>query len=487
MPYPNQHAARVRDPGDFVEGSIRTATLSPGVTLLSGHLKGETTMTKQAYRFDKAKFTVAQAKTWLEECKVKVILFEPATETHRAFCLQCGSTIELKHGKAEDYECAKCGAEMAVLSAEHKAVRNVNVFRAGMWKGFRYTVQHLEEMIRNFNDRIIRPYLQITDDGTHRGARPVLASLAFGWVEKLWRDGERLYADFKQVPETIAKLIVKGALKQSSIEVYPNFRTTDGKEHGAALEAVLMFGTGLPAVYDLEDAAELFTAVETENEKHNIVLDEMTSHDPGDGRTGDIHNSPDPSGGRSHQPVRRDSKSTKEKAKVEIDAKEYQALVADQAVLKVMTDEAGKRKAEVQKLTASLSEAEGNVKTLTRERDEAVKAVGESKKATVETFVSTVVKDGKLEPARKDFAIAELCSLTDEQATDYRKRLEGLPSLFKTDAVETGDTEKKTGEPDKLDTEARDSAIKAAMKADKDLTYMAADEKLFGGSGRRLV
>lgn len=83
MPYPNFHAARVRDPDDFIEGTFRTIQLRPGVSLILGKLKSDGKngpMTAQAYRFDKRKFTVDQAKDWLKKHKVKTILFEPARE-----------------------------------------------------------------------------------------------------------------------------------------------------------------------------------------------------------------------------------------------------------------------------------------------------------------------------------------------------------------------------------------------------------------------
>lgn len=80
MPYPNEHAARVRDPDDFETGSMRSKDLKDGVRIILGKLKGETAMTVQAYRFDKTKFTPEQAKKWLKDNDVKSISFEPAVD-----------------------------------------------------------------------------------------------------------------------------------------------------------------------------------------------------------------------------------------------------------------------------------------------------------------------------------------------------------------------------------------------------------------------
>ena len=81
MPLPNEHSARVRNPGAFQEGSFRRITLGgkgSGVSAIIGKLKGQTTTTTQTYRFDKTKFTAAEAKAWLKKNDIKTIEFEPA-------------------------------------------------------------------------------------------------------------------------------------------------------------------------------------------------------------------------------------------------------------------------------------------------------------------------------------------------------------------------------------------------------------------------
>jgi len=84
MPYPSEHSARLRDPGDFQSNSFRRKEIAPGVSIVMGRLKGQQTMTAQSYRFDKERFTAAQAKTWLKEHDVKNISFEKASGNERA-------------------------------------------------------------------------------------------------------------------------------------------------------------------------------------------------------------------------------------------------------------------------------------------------------------------------------------------------------------------------------------------------------------------
>jgi hypothetical protein len=82
MPYPNEHAARVKEPKVFQEGSFRRKNIVPGVDVILGKTKNGNSMMAQAYRFDRAKFTPAEAKQWLKDHNIKVIEFAPASNEH---------------------------------------------------------------------------------------------------------------------------------------------------------------------------------------------------------------------------------------------------------------------------------------------------------------------------------------------------------------------------------------------------------------------
>lgn len=96
MPYPGEHAARIKSPSEFKENSFRRINISDGIDTIQGKLKDETTMTVQTYRFNainrsdksepfhKKKFTVEQAKKWLKEHSISYISFEPASNEENA-------------------------------------------------------------------------------------------------------------------------------------------------------------------------------------------------------------------------------------------------------------------------------------------------------------------------------------------------------------------------------------------------------------------
>lgn len=78
-PYPNEHACRLREPGDFQPDSFRRITREhegKEYTVIVGRLEGETELTEQAYRYNR--------ETWGEDaarahCKEHEGRFEAAT------------------------------------------------------------------------------------------------------------------------------------------------------------------------------------------------------------------------------------------------------------------------------------------------------------------------------------------------------------------------------------------------------------------------
>lgn len=79
-PLPNFHSARIASPNLFVR-IVQLQELPNGIRILGGPLKSDPQGSgkPQSYRFPRDKFTVSEAKTWLKDHDIKVILFEPAT------------------------------------------------------------------------------------------------------------------------------------------------------------------------------------------------------------------------------------------------------------------------------------------------------------------------------------------------------------------------------------------------------------------------
>ena len=91
-PFPNEHAARLRDPGEFDKSTFRRtkggklygkiavpADVSIIWAKLKAHSRPKDMPLPQSIRFPRGKWTVARAKTWLADNSVKYRGFEPAS------------------------------------------------------------------------------------------------------------------------------------------------------------------------------------------------------------------------------------------------------------------------------------------------------------------------------------------------------------------------------------------------------------------------
>jgi len=89
MPYPSEHACRIRQPGEFQENSFRRIKQGK-LSIIIGKLKGKTTTTTQAFRYPKESWTADEARA---HCKKQGGSFEAASS---------GSTQEMEV-KGMDY------------------------------------------------------------------------------------------------------------------------------------------------------------------------------------------------------------------------------------------------------------------------------------------------------------------------------------------------------------------------------------------------
>jgi HK97 family phage prohead protease len=97
-PYPNEHACRLREPGEFSEfrRTIRTHE-GKKYSVIFGKDKDNDTWDEQAFRYSKDTWTVAEAKTHCSDHDGK---FEAASGKgeEKAICVSCGQEISLSDG-----------------------------------------------------------------------------------------------------------------------------------------------------------------------------------------------------------------------------------------------------------------------------------------------------------------------------------------------------------------------------------------------------
>lgn len=128
-PYPNEHAARIKNPDEFEQDSFRRKNIEDGIDIIIGRLKGETSTTIQAYRFKSAKFTADEAKKWLSDNNIKYISFEEASDNLK----DCTTPAANSAGENNNII---GGVSMTLdeIKSQHPALYN-EIFKAGYDKG----------------------------------------------------------------------------------------------------------------------------------------------------------------------------------------------------------------------------------------------------------------------------------------------------------------------------------------------------------------
>jgi len=139
-----------------------------------------------------------------------------------------------------------------------KSISNVEIFSAGVWNGDKYTEQDLDGMVQAFeeNKAKIRPFLKLGhDEGQKLVQNDGLP--AAGWIDKIYRKGSKLVADFIDIPRKIFELIENKAYRKVSSEIYWNI-DINGKRYKRLLGSVALLGANTPGVMNLNDILALY-------------------------------------------------------------------------------------------------------------------------------------------------------------------------------------------------------------------------------------
>ena len=139
-----------------------------------------------------------------------------------------------------------------------KEIKGVEIFSTGTWNGDKYTEQDLDDMVQAFkeNEGNFRPYLKLGHNEDQKLIQQDGLPAA-GWIGNIYRKGEKLIADFVDIPQKIYELIQKGAYKKVSSEIYWDI-DIKGKKFKKLLSAVALLGADTPAVMNLADILAMY-------------------------------------------------------------------------------------------------------------------------------------------------------------------------------------------------------------------------------------
>lgn len=132
-------------------------------------------------------------------------------------------------------------------------IAGVEIFSEGEWNGDNYSKADLNEMVKTFDETKegVRPYVKIG----HANKQKFLDEEglpAAGWIEKLYVKGDKLLADFSDIPKKVYELIKAKAYRKVSSEIFWNIKIKD-KKYSRMVGAVALLGAETPGVYNLSD------------------------------------------------------------------------------------------------------------------------------------------------------------------------------------------------------------------------------------------
>lgn len=148
-------------------------------------------------------------------------------------------------------------------------IKRLEIFAAGTWAPsnagkMTVTEANLDEMVSHFQElqgsNVVKPHLKLGHTDAQKWFGQDVGIPTLGWVERVWREGNKLFADIANVPDALLDLIRQKRFHNVSVEVFtPGQVEFNGKKLGHVLSAIAILGTEMPAVKDLAGlAAALF-------------------------------------------------------------------------------------------------------------------------------------------------------------------------------------------------------------------------------------
>jgi hypothetical protein len=155
--------------------------------------------------------------------------------------------------QGDDCESSAIKQANAVIKemSESAEIKGVEIFATGVWHGDEYTEKDLDSMVESFSTKGFEAPVKLG----HNKAQEKDGQPAFGWIERVYREGKKLLADFADVPKRVAEAIKNKQYRQVSSEIIWNYK--EGMPR--VLRAVALLGADIPEVKGLEplDKAEI--------------------------------------------------------------------------------------------------------------------------------------------------------------------------------------------------------------------------------------
>lgn len=226
----------IMEPDLFVPDSFEALPVGMGVTMIVGDLRDQSLVQLQlnpgrkyvqGVKFEKPTWDIQSALDWLRENQ--------------------------KNFEKKDAESVKSN-----FNKQTHSIDGVEVFSVGTWNGQTFTTKDLDKMVETFKKTsgTVRPYLKLGHDDNQSLLKSEGLPAA-GWVRNLYRSGDKLIADFSDIPKKIFELIENKSYRKVSIELFRNVEILKDK-FDFLISGIALLGAETPGVLNLKDILDRF-------------------------------------------------------------------------------------------------------------------------------------------------------------------------------------------------------------------------------------
>lgn len=308
------------------------------------------------------------------------------------------------------------------------------VFKAGKYPQGTFTKKEITAIAKNYDPKFCEAPITID----HKQSGP-----AFGWVENVKAEGEKLMVSFKEVPEAFEKDVNEGKYKKVSVELYRNL---EGK--GAYLKAVSFLGAATPQVKGLEP----IKFMESESDVYEFNSDE------------------EPEQFSEEEIVELKNQVAElenQLAKFKENNKKLETIKSLKEKISSLTDE-----------VASFKEKAQGKEEIEQELNDIKTAI---KKKEFDEFIDKQIEQGKLIPTNKEIILSVLQELDNVKKfgedsaviTDFKSFIESLPNQVSFKEIAT-----KEKHLSKVDVEKFANAEEESLEIFKEATALAEKENI---------
>lgn len=142
------------------------------------------------------------------------------------------------------------------------SIKRAEIFATGLWPSsppINLGESDLDSIVASFEALSLSGRVPLKLGHKGKDTRYDDGAPALGWIDRIWREGDRLLADIKDIPKVVYDGIKNGLYKFVSVELLKDVKA-DTRRIPWVLDAVALLGATQPAVGILKDLQSLTMA-----------------------------------------------------------------------------------------------------------------------------------------------------------------------------------------------------------------------------------